>query len=163
MRLFREIFAYALFAAIVGLLSVWPRYALVDAEEAIISLSFSHAGKRVGECRTLSQEELNELPPNMRKPTACPRERHPVRVELRSGDDLLYKDLLAPSGIWADGKANVYCRIVVPAGIHEIFVGMNDGVIEDGFAFQNQASVDIRPGRNLVIHFDEQSQQFLFQ
>ncbi len=163
MRLFREILAYALFAAVVGLLSVWPRYVLLDAEDAIISLSFSHAGKRVGECRTLSQEELNELPPNMRRPTDCPRERHPVRVELRSGDNLLYKDLLAPSGIWADGKANVYRRIVVPAGIHEIFIGMNDGVIEGGFAFQNQASVDIRPGRNLVIRFDEQSQQFLFQ
>lgn len=163
MRLFREVLAYALFAAVIGLLSVWPRYALVGAEDAIISLSFSHAGKRVGECRTLTQEELNELPPNMRKPMDCPRERHPVRVELRSGDDVLYKDLLAPSGFWADGKANVYRRIVVPAGNHDIFVGMNDGDNDDGFAFQSQASIDIQAGRNVVIRFDQQSQRFLIQ
>lgn len=163
MKLFREVLAYALFAAVIGLLSVWPRYALVGEEDAIISLSFSHAGQRVGECRTLTQQELNELPPNMRKPMDCPRERHSVRVELRSGGDVLYKDELAPSGIWADGKANVYRRIVVPAGTHEIFVGMNDGVDDNGFAFQNRVSVNIQAGRNVVVRFDEPSQRFLIQ
>jgi len=160
-RLLGEIFAYAAFAAVVGLLSVWPRYEMVDNEQAIISLSFSHAGERVGECHTLSQEELEKLPPNMRKPSDCPRERHSVRVELRSGENLLYNELLAPSGIWSDGKANVYRRIVVPAGFHELFVGMNDSGTEDGFDYQTTTRVDVSPGRNVVIRFDQQSQQFL--
>ncbi|MGI9263046.1 MAG: hypothetical protein ACR2QR_13460 [Woeseiaceae bacterium] len=160
MKLLREVLAWALFALLVGVLSVWPRYRMVDAGDAIVSLTFSHAAKRVGECRTLSQEELNKLPPNMRKPADCPRERHPVRVELRSGDAVLYAGLLEPSGIWSDGKANVYRRIVVQSGIHELFVGMNDSGDEAGFDYETQARVDVLPGRNVVIRFDQQSNRF---
>ncbi|MGI9248526.1 MAG: hypothetical protein ACR2QI_05895, partial [Woeseiaceae bacterium] len=90
----------------------------------------------------------------------CPRERHPIRVELMSGENTLYDDVLAPSGIWADGKANIYRRIIVPAGRHDLFVGMNDSGGEVGFDYESSASIDIGAGRNVVIRFDEQSQQF---
>lgn len=160
MKLLREGLAYVVFAAVVGLLSVWPRYEMVGQQEAIISFTFSHAGKRIGECRRLTQEELNELPPNMRKPADCPRERHPIRVELRSGEAVLYEDVLAPSGIWSDGKANVYRRVVVPAGRHSIFVGMSDSGSDQEFDYQAVANIDIAPGRNVVVRFDEQLRQF---
>jgi len=159
-KLFAEILAYGVFAAIVGLLSVWPRYEIVEDEKGIISVSFSHAGERVGECRTLSQEELNQLPPNMRKPADCPRERHPLRIELRSGDAVLFQDTLLPSGIWSDGKANIYHRIVVQSGTHEIFVGMNDSGGAAGFDYETVRRVEIGPGRNVVIRFDADAQQF---
>jgi len=154
---------YTVFIAVVGVLSVWPPYELVEGDRAIISLVFSHAGDRIEECRILSQEELNKLPPNMRKPSDCPRERHPVRVELQSGGRTLYQDTLLPSGIWADGKASIYQRIEVAAGRHEVFVGMNDSGGSDDFDSTNSASVDMRPGRNLVIQFDEETEQFLIR
>ena len=44
-----------------------------DRGQAMVSVSFSHAGQRIQECRILTQEELNKLPPNMRKPEDCPR------------------------------------------------------------------------------------------
>lgn len=160
MKRLGEILAYGVFAGIVGLLSVWPRYEMVDHREAIISLTFSHAGKRIGECRILTQEDLNKLPPNMRKPSDCPRERHPIRVELRSGETVLYRRILPPSGIWSDGKANVYRRIVIPAGSHAIYVGMNDSGGDRGFDYEAAATIDVAPARNVVIRFDEQLQQF---
>jgi hypothetical protein len=159
MKLLTEIVLYAVFALLVGLLSVWPPYHLVDDDRAIISLVFSHAGERVRECRRISQEELNKLPPNMRKPDDCPRERHPVRVELRSGTDVLYQETLLPSGIWSDGKASIYQRIEVQSGVHEIFVGINDSGGEGVFDFQTWEAIDLPPGRNLVVQFDEQTQQ----
>jgi hypothetical protein len=162
-KLAREVIAYAIFAVVVGILSVWPRYELVTEEQAIISIAFVHAGERVGECRRLTQEELNELPPNMRKPSECPRERHPLRVELRSGADTLYSDTLLPSGLWSDGKSNVYQRIVVPAGRHDLFVGMNDSGREQGFDYEHSASVDVVPGRNVVIRFDENQNGFVIR
>lgn len=161
MRLLKEGLAWALFAVVVGVLSVWPRYQMVGKGDAVVSVTFSHAARRVGECRTLSQEELNKLPPNMRKPSECPRERFPISVELRSGKDVLYADRLAPSGIWSDGKANVYRRVVIPSGIHELFIGMSDSGRADGFDFETAKRVDIAPGRNVVIRFDQQSQKFL--
>jgi hypothetical protein len=163
MKLLAEGLMYAVFIAGIGVLSVWPPYELVEDDRAIISLVFSHAGDRVTECRILSQEELNKLPPNMRKPSDCPRERHPVRVELRTGEKTLYQDILPPSGIWADGKASIYQRIEVPAGQHELFVGMNDSGGSGDFDSTNSVSVDMRPGRNLVIQFDAETEQFLIR
>jgi len=163
MKVLREVLMYAVFMAVIGVLSVWPPYELVEEDRAIISLVFSHAGDRITECRILSQEELNKLPPNMRKPSDCPRERHPVRVELKSGERMLYQDTLPPSGIWADGKASIYQRIEVATGRHEVFIGMNDSGGSDDFDTTTSASVDMRPGRNLVIQFDEETEQFLIR
>ena len=163
MKLLAEIVMYVLFAVVVGVLSVWPPYQLVDDEHAIVSLVIARAGTRIGECRTYSQDELNKLPPNMRKPADCPRERHPVRVELRSGDRVLYEETLPPSGIWADGKASIYQRIVVPSGVQELFVGMNDSGGQTGFDYEKSTTLDMAPGRNLVIRFDGQTQQFLIR
>ena len=160
MKLAGEIIAYVVFALVVGALSVWPRYELITQEQAIISIAFVHAGERVGECRKLTKEELNALPPNMRKPTECPRERHPLRVELRSGTDMLYSDVLLPSGLWSDGKSNVYQRIVVAAGRHDLFVGMNDRGGEQGFNYEQSVTLDLSSGRNVVIRFDEKQHRF---
>ncbi len=163
MKLLVEMMMYAVFAVVIGALSAWPSYELLEEERAIVSLVFSHAGKRVGECRTLSQDELNKLPPNMRKPADCPRVRHPVRVEFRSGDQVLYGETLPPSGIWADGKTSVYQRIEVPSGVHTLFVGMNDSGGQTDFDYENSSAIDLPPGRNLVIQFDEETQQFLMR
>lgn len=160
MKLFYEIAAWAAFSVVVGLLSVWPRYNMVDAENAIITVTFAHAAQRVGECHIRTQEELNELPPNMRKPSDCPRERHAVRFEMHSGDSVLYADTLLPSGIWSDGKASIYQRVIIPAGRHDVFVGMNDSGGESGFDYETRVSLDVAPGRNVVVHFDSELHQF---
>ncbi len=152
MKLLWEMLAYAAFAVVVGLLSVWPRYELVDATDAIVSLAFSHAANRVGECRTLTQAELEKLPPNMRKPSDCPRERHPIRLVLTSNGQQLYAATLPPSGIWADGKANVYERVHVAAGTHTLYVGMNDSG-SDGFDYELSKTLEIKPGSNVVVRF----------
>ena len=162
MKFVVQFMAYAVFAAFVGLLSVWPSYQLLAPELAVVSLTISHAGQRVGECRRLSQEELNELPPNMRKPTVCPRERHPIRVELRADGDLLYRVTALPSGLWSDGKASVYQRLQMAAGEHELFVGMHDSG-GDGFDIELKVDQYLSPGQNLVIDFDELQKAFVFR
>jgi len=163
MKLLGEVLAWACFVAVVGLLSVWPRYDTIEEDQAVVTVTFSHAANRIGECRTLTQEDLNKLPPNMRKPTECPRERHAVRIELRSGDSVLYAEVLAPSGIWSDGKSNIYRRVIVAARTHDLFVGMNDSGGEQGFDFEKSKRTEISPGQNLVVRFDEQLHQFTIQ
>jgi hypothetical protein len=154
MKYVGELLAYAAFAAFVGLLSIWPQYRLLAPQEAIISLSFSHAGLRVGECRTYTQEELNELPPNMRKPTECPRERHPVHLTLTLDDKLLFEETLLPSGIWQDGKSNVYSRMTVDAGTRHVRVTMNDSGTVPSVDYERDSVINISAGQNLLINFD---------
>jgi len=158
-----QIVAYAAFAAFVGLLSVWPRYRLLRPDEAVVSLTFSHAGQRIGACRRLTQEELNRLPPNMRRPTDCPRERHPISVEFRADGTVLYRDRLLPSGLWSDGKATVYRRLRIDAGRHDLYIGMNDSGKDEGFNYESAMTRDVLPGQNLVIDFDELQQTFVFR
>ncbi len=163
MKWLTEITFYGLFAAFVGVFSAWPDYQLVAADRAIVSVVFSHAGQRVGDCRILTQDELNELPPNMRTMNDCPRERHPVRVLLRSDSETLYDATLQPSGIWADGKSNIYKRVEVQAGTHQLFVGVSDSGDDAGFDYEQSSVVDLVPGRNLIVQFDEQSQQIIIR
>jgi len=154
---------YAAFAAAIGLLSVWPEYRWLNEDEAIISMTFSHAAERVGECHQLTQAELNELPPNMRKPNSCPRERYPVYIELRADGNAIYARTLQPSGLWKDGKVNVYNRVRLKTGTYLFFVGMNDSGSGENFDFESTATITIEPGQNLVIGFDELANTFVFE
>ncbi len=152
--------AYLLFMAFIGALSVWPEYRLLRPAEAMISMTFSHAGQRLGECRQLSQQELEELPPNMRRPADCPRQRHPVFVRLVANDDVMFEDILPPSGFWEDGKSNLYRRFRIEAGHYSLKPGLNDSGGTATMDSEQQFDVSITPGENLVIGFDQESREF---
>lgn len=154
---------YAAFASLVGLFSVWPSYQILGSQEALLSVSFSHAGERIGECRTRTQDELNELAPNMRKPSECPRERHAVYIEIRADEQLIFEQTLAPSGLWSDGKSNIYRRAKIDAGEYQIFVGMNDSGASDRFDYELSRTMTIEPGQNIVIRFDDLHSTFVIE
>ena len=162
MKYVGQIVAYTVFMVLLGALSLQPRLRLLDENEAIVSVSFSHAAKRVGECRKLSQEELMALPPNMRKPDDCPRERHPLWIELQMDDQTLYQETLQPTGLWADGKSTAYQRVRVAAGTHDFRIRMNDSGTSDSFDFEQSSTITLLPGQNLVVYFDPESQQLRF-
>ncbi len=154
------VLAFALFGFAVSVFSSWPDVQLLQPQQAVVSLTFSHAGKRIGECRQLSQEELNKLPPNMRKPADCPRERWPVRVVFRAGDELLLQRTLPPSGIWNDGESTIYARFALPAGQHRLFIGLNDSGASGELDYQLQQEVELFPQQHVVIGFDSNRHEF---
>lgn len=162
-RLFAEAAAYAVFILLIGLLSTWPEYRLLADSEAVLSMTFSHAARRVEECRQLSQDELNALPPNMRKPAACPRRRHGTRVELHIDGQREYSGTAPASGLWNDGKASIYRRFNVPAGEHEIFIGMNDSGTSGRNDYELRQRAVIEAGQNLVITFDDLAGSFVIE
>ncbi len=158
-----QLLFYAAFSAVLGLFSVWPGYRLLNENQAVVSITFSHAAQRVGECRRLTQEELNALPPNMRRPDECPRERHDIEVEMRIDDRVRYAATLEPSGLWKDGKATVYKRTVIDTGRHRLFVGMNDSGGDSGFDYVLQRELTAAPGQNLVVTFDNLHKTFVIK
>jgi len=163
LRPFGAAVAWGLFAVSAVVFTIWPRFSQLQEGNAIISLTFSRAGQRVEECRKLSQEELNKLPPNMRKPTDCPRERHPVVVSFNADGQTLYQQSLQPSGFWKDGESTIYYRIEIPAGSHELFIGMNDSGREQGFDFSGQTEFTLAEGQHVVVEFDHLQQTFIFR
>jgi hypothetical protein len=154
---------YALFALVIGTFSRWPSVHPLAADEALIKLSFSHTGQPVGDCRTLTAAELEKLPPNMRAPVRCPRERSPVTVELDVGGATVYRRVAAPSGLSRDGASSVYQRLTVPAGEQQIAVRLNDDTRKDGPTHQRQATVTLAPAQVLVIDFDADQGEITFR
>jgi hypothetical protein len=157
-----QLIAYGLFALVVGYFATRPAYTHIAPNKAVIKLSFSHAGAHVEECRQLTQEELNRLPPNMRRPMDCPRERLPLLIELELDGELIYRDELPPSGLASDGSSTAYKKFPVDAGRHHLVARLRDSRRTDGFDHEKSASITLTPQQNFVIDFRPELGGFLF-
>lgn len=154
---------YALFALIIGVFSSWPPYRHLASDQALIKLSFSHTGKPVADCQRQSPEELAKLPPNMRAPVRCGRERSPIVVELDVDGAAAVRHSAKPSGLSKDGASSVYQRIQVGAGAHRIAVRLKDDARSAGFDHSREATVTLKPAQILVIDFDTSTQKITLQ
>ena len=145
---------YSVFMAIIWYFATAPSVRLIGDNEAKITIAFAHAGQLREACRRLSQEELNELPPNMRKIDDCPRERSPVTIEALLDGEPLYNALLQPPGLFGDGGVDVFYSGKIPSGGHHLSLKMNDSVRIEGFnhSFEQQVSVD--PAQILLVGFE---------
>ncbi len=149
-----QLLLWGLFALVIGVFSRWPGYTALGADQALIKLSFTHAGKRMAECRPLSPEELAKLPPNMRAPMKCERERAPVRVEVDVDGTPAVRYVATPSGLSRDGASSAYQRLTVPVGGHHLAVRFKDSARGTGFDYQREQDVALAPAQILVIDFD---------
>ena len=161
-RAFAQLALYAGFAVAVVTFSGYPPYVRVEPGDAVVKLSFSHAGALREPCRTLSPEELAALAPNMRTGVDCPRERVPVTVELEIDGERVYHAALSASGLANDGPSSVYERFVVSAGAHEIRVRLRDTAREHGFDYEGTADVRLAPRQSFVIDFRAELGGFRF-
>ena len=161
-RLILQALLYALVAAGLVSFSAGPAYTQMDPGLALVKLSFSHAGQRKEDCRTLTPEELAALAPNMRRPQSCGRERVPLRVELVMDGSPLLRAELPPSDLANDGVGAVYRRFPVTAGRHEFVARLRDSRRKVGFDYERTAVVMLEPQQNLAIDFQPDAGGFLF-
>jgi hypothetical protein len=158
-----QLLLYALFAAAIGVFSRWPVYHPIGTDQALIKVSLTHAGKPVGDCRAQTEAELAKLPPNMRAPMRCPRERSPVTVEVDINGVAALRRAAPPSGLSRDGASALYQRIVVDAGEQRIAVRINDDARRPGFPYQRETTVKLAPAQVLVIDFDAERGGIILQ
>lgn len=161
-RLLAQLALYLPLIALIGYFSTEPRFSALGENEALLRLSFTHAAQRKQACRERSAEELAKLAPNMRAAQDCPRERASVLVELEVDGKLVLKRELVPSGLQHDGNATVYHRLPLPAGRHRIVARLRDRA-EGAFGYVREETVDLAPGRALLIDFAASQGGFLFR
>lgn len=149
-----QVLLYALFALVIGVFSRWPSVHPLPAGQALVKVSFVHHGQRVAECRQLSADELAKLPPHMRAPMQCERERAPVTIEIDVDGAMAFRKVAAPAGLSKDGASAVYQRLPVPAGVHRFTVRMKDSAAGSAFDYTREHTVTLQPGQVLVIDFD---------
>jgi len=155
--------AYAAFGALIAWFSADPAWRHHEPSQAQIKLSFNHAGAPAGECRRLTPEEIAALPPNMRKPTDCPRGRVPVHIEIDVDGELLLAESLAPSGLAGDGQSTAYHRFAVAPGPHRIVTRLRDTGRETGFDYTAERDVVLAPRQNFVVDFQSTLGGFQFR
>lgn len=155
-RLLGQAALYALFALTLAVFSRWPVYQHLPPDQALFKLSFSHQGQRLGECIEQSADELAKLPPNMRAPKRCPRERSPLRVQVEIDGSVVHEQTAQPSGLSRDGASAVYQRLPVSAGKHRVTVRLNDDVNQPGYNYELEREVELQPAQIIVIDFDSE-------
>ena len=151
-----------LFAA-VAWLSDHPTYRQIPEGSALMMLTFVHGADRRGECRRLSPEEIQKLPPNMRRVQDCPRVRRPIYVELDVNGRNVYRASLPPTGIAGDGPSRVYQRFVLPARTYDLAVRMRDTARSEGFDHERRDTIDLAADQLLVVDYRSESGEFIFR
>jgi len=154
---------YSVFMLLVWYFSAAPPYTQLTPEQAVVTVAFAHAGERREDCRELSGEELARLPPNMRAPMECPRERSPVTVELLLDGKPLLREVAQPPGLYNDLGIDIYRSAKVPAGEHTLAVRMNDNVRVEGPTYTHEEKVNLEPGQLLVVNFNSETGRFYIQ
>lgn len=153
---------YLLLALGIGYFSDRPAYTHFPPEMALIKLSFAH-GANKEECRRRTPEELAELPPNMRRPMVCSRQRLPVAVELLLDGEPLYQAVLPPTGLAGDGPSRAYERFPVPPGRHELTARLRDSDRTEGYDFERATVIELAPAQSLAIDFRAEMGGFVFR
>lgn len=161
-RVIGQVVLYGLFAAALGYFSTSPTYTHLAPDRALVKVSFTHTAQRIGKCRRRTDEELAQLPPNMRIREECPRERAPTRIELEMDGELLYSDVLQPSGLSRDGATSVYRRFAVPAGRHRFEARLSD-VASGEFNYEREESLELAPAQILLVDLDARGEGLVFR
>ncbi|GAB0057393.1 hypothetical protein SIID45300_01720 [Candidatus Magnetaquicoccaceae bacterium FCR-1] len=157
-----QFIAYACFFGVIFVLSTSPAYEYLKPGQAEVKLAFKHTSQREEPCQEITPEELQKLPPNMRKPKNCPRKRAPIYIELLLDDNFLATRTFIPPGVSQDMSTFVYAKFSLPAGEHKLTVRMRDSARTDnGFDFIEETRRDWRPGQGIRIEFDESVDRFV--
>ncbi len=153
LRYILQIVNYSIFMLIIWYFSVAPAYNHLAPCQAVIVLAFGHAGQPISECRKRTPEELAALPPNMRNPMVCPRERSPIEVELLLDDQPLFVETFSPQGVSGDWGVDVYQKFKVPIGQHNLKMRLKDSVRAKDFNYVHEVDMELIAAQLLVIDF----------
>jgi hypothetical protein len=145
---------YAAFAAVVGYFSTSPPFRLLADDEALLRLSLLHPGQPKGDCRQRTAEELAKMPPQMRTPLDCPRERSPVVVRVELDGKAVIDESFAPAGLNRDGASAGYRRLPIRAGTYTLRVQLNDDARRTDFPYERTARLEVTPGQIVLIDFN---------
>jgi hypothetical protein len=153
---------YAAFMSVVGFFATSPPYVHLPEGQAVVKLSFQHAGQRRQACHERTAEELAKLAPNMRAASVCPRERAPVAADIQMDGRPLFAVVAAPTGLAKDGASTVYRRVAVPAGEHRFLAALAD-TPDRSVEFRAERVIELKPGGVLVIDFDAKQGGWVFR
>ena len=138
-----------------------PSYEHFPPDQAAVRISIIHGAQRKEKCRRLTAQEIADLPPNMRKPTLCSRERLPVWLEVSLDGAVVVARALPPTGLSGDGPSRLDQRFAVTPGPHKLRLRMRDSGRAEGYDYELEREIELQPQQNLVIDFRPEQGGFI--
>ena len=120
-----------------------------------MKIAVRHAGVTIGACTPAAVGVYTPLPGDKKRPDICPRERSPLKLELLMDGETLYRGTVPASGLHEDGVSSIYRRFTVAAGLHHLQLRMNDDAAVEGYAWELEQEVHLRPTQVMVATFKE--------
>lgn len=157
-----QIPVYFVIAILLGFFSSEPEYNAAATGGSQLLLSVSHIGQPISPCRKLTPSEIESLAANMRRTEICPRERLPLFVQIELSGELVYDEVLPPSGLSGDGSAQAYRRITIEPGNYHLSARLRDSNRVEGFDFEQSDEVTLKAGEIFVIDFRSELGGFIF-
>jgi hypothetical protein len=105
----------------IGALTRVP-YSVGDRELAAVRLTWRMAGQAIEDCRTLSEEELAEIPAHMRQAEVCESYVPPYRLRVQVDGETIEDILVLAGGARGNRPIYVYSELRVAPGSHELSI-----------------------------------------
>ena len=111
-------------------LSQWPMHE--SSVDSFVRLSWRTEPVRVEACRTLTEEELADVPAHMRRTEECSGDFADYELTLRVGEGEPWVDTISPAGLRHDRPVYVLHDERVSAGTHRVRVSFS-ALVPPGF------------------------------
>jgi len=154
LRYFLQAINYSVFMGLIWYLSTSPVYRQLEDNQAVLTISFAHAGEIKEPCQKRTQKELMALPPNMRAPMNCSRERSPIVIEALLDGLPMYAHTAEAPGLFNDSGVDIYHSVKISAGSHHLAIKMDDSVLKEGFDYTFSQDINIKPAQILLVGFE---------
>lgn len=153
LRYFGQAVVYGGIALLFGYFATRPLYVHFPPGKAALTVSVVHGAQPKEPCRRLTAQEIADLPPNMRKPVSCPRERLPIWIEVQAGAQLLLSESIPPTGLSGDGPSRIHRRFVVEPGPLQLVARLRDTSRQEGYDYELAREIEVVPEQSLVLDF----------
>ncbi|MFV1994716.1 MAG: hydrogenase iron-sulfur subunit [Verrucomicrobiales bacterium] len=139
-------------AFLVGIASDSP-YAAPAREGSSLVVTFKHPGQ-LSKGRTLSAEELENIPVHMRQAEVHERARSAVRLRVFVDGELVREASFSPAGIWSDGPSVAVEEIPVEPGAHAVSIEIGDSADPDEWKFTASEELEFDEKTRRVVIFE---------
>lgn len=150
-------------------------YSFYSPQNSAVKVAFKHTGKRIADCgeadlfRSEGERYRKELKDtrqvkmNIEKLANCPRERHPVVLELYMDGKEMLKKAYPPTGIKSDMASYIYDEFVIEPGVHKFEARLYDKGAKDAPDYTIEQVVTVAPKEVKVIRVDDKLNKFVIE
>lgn len=150
-------------------------YSFYSPRDSAVKVAFKHTGKRKADCGEADlfrkegeryRKELRDskqVRMSMEKLANCPRQRHPVVLELYMDGVALLDKPYPPTGLKKDMASYIYEEFVIQPGEHRFQARLYTNGAKDAPDHEIDETVKIGPAEVKVIRVDDKLDRFVIE